>query len=60
MVPQLVMGEGPYVPVTLLDPLGGVKCAEGAAKAWAERLIKTHGALGQTEGAEPLKELRPL
>ena len=33
MVPQLVMEERPYAAATLLDPLGRVKCTEGAVKA---------------------------
>ena len=32
-MPQLVMEERPYAEATLLDPLGRVKCTEGAAKA---------------------------
>lgn len=33
MIPQLVMEERPYAQPTLLDPLGRVKCTEGAVKA---------------------------
>jgi hypothetical protein len=59
MVPHLVKKDCPYTATTLLDPLGRVKCTEGAAGPSRKTGEDSRG-LGQTEGAEPRKNSAPL
>ncbi len=60
MIPQLVTDKCPYDAATLLDLLKRVKCAEEAVQGLSRKTGEDLRRLGQTEGAESLKELRPL
>jgi len=59
MEPQLVIQERPYAATTLLDPPGARQVHIRSGQGLSRKTGEDSRALGQTEGAESLKGLRP-